>query len=453
MKKVLVLKISCDMDDDKSSIGLLQKEDVPRLYPIRWLMLLIYFFLTVSNASCFITFGPIDVTSAAFFEQSAIAVNLASALGTIYSVFLMFPCIYLVKRFGLRKSMLFCAVTNMIMGVTRLIAPFLPVSRGVYFWFIFGGQVIGMLANPYVSSLVPEVSSRWFGVSERTIATSVGSLATLTGLATGFSLSGFIIGNDANSPVSSLQLPFQWLFVSQGVFAVVTGIAALFFQGHPPTPPSTTTMEQNNMSLWEEVKSCMRERNFVLLFTMLSVGYGCFVALWTVMQSIVGLASTAAWIGNAMVGAGIVASGVSGTIIDKWRIYRPVLIIGAIGGLGGLVLFYLGLSFYFTNEAWLIGSGAMTGFFLISLLPVAFETAVELTYPVNETTSAGILIMGGNAVAIIFVILFSVVTEINWVTLSAVVTYGVACIIILFFKPHYKRLEEENRKKQAGLNA
>jgi hypothetical protein len=53
----------------------------------------------------------------------------------------------------------------------------------------------------------------------------------------------------------------------------------------------------------------------------------------------------------------------------------------------GMILFYFGLP---SDEPWLIGSAVAAGFFIIALLPVAFETAVEITYPVNEATSAGL---------------------------------------------------------------
>lgn len=103
-----------------------------------------------------------------------------------------------------------------------------PVSRDAYFWIIFLSQTLAMFANPIVTSVVPEVSSAWFAESERAIASSVGSLATLVGLAAGYSMSGFIIGSYDVTPAnntlavtlatdqSSLAGSFQWLFVSQG---------------------------------------------------------------------------------------------------------------------------------------------------------------------------------------------------------------------------------------------
>lgn len=71
--------------------------------------------------------------------------------------------------------------------------------------------------------------------------------------------------------------------------------------------------------------------------------------------------------------------------------------------------------------------------------------AVEITFPVNETTSAGLLIMFGNIIAIILIIIYSVVDPID-VTLGVVCFFGAMLILLIFFKPEYKRLVYEQMK-------
>jgi hypothetical protein len=85
----------------------------------------------------------------------------------------MIPMLAIVKRFGLRFTMVAAALCNIGAGVVRIVAPFLPISREFYFWLIFVSQIIGMVANPIVTSVAPEVSSVWFAESERAIATAV----------------------------------------------------------------------------------------------------------------------------------------------------------------------------------------------------------------------------------------------------------------------------------------
>ena len=366
----------------------------PILYTRRWLFLVTFFFQTVVNAVAFITFGPINVTAAEFFLPNAtetsgvVAVNVQSGVGTFYGVFLMIPCLWLVKRFGLRVTMVGCSVVSVVGGLLRIAIPFLPISSGAYFWLIFVSQVIVMLANPALTALPSEISAHWFSVSERAVATSVGSLGTLVGLAAGYSLSGFLIGNDVSVPRSVLADRFLYLFVAQGAALVVFGIPGFFFQDHPPTPPSVSGQDHSNngMSLSMEIKYCLWEPAFLPLVLLLGVGYGLFVGIWTTMQQLVGSTELSAYIGIAMVGAGVVGSAVAGLILDKWRCYRAVLLSGAPAGVAGLTLFYVGLIRTPISSAWLIGSSAFSGVFLIPLVPAVFETATEVTFPANEST-------------------------------------------------------------------
>lgn len=85
----------------------------------------------------------------------------------------MIPSLFFVKRFGLRPTMVISALCNIGAGAVRIVAPFLPITREAYFWLIFLSQCIGMVANPIVTCVAPEVSSSWFKESERAIATSV----------------------------------------------------------------------------------------------------------------------------------------------------------------------------------------------------------------------------------------------------------------------------------------
>ncbi len=163
------------MDLDRHStdgaVGLLEEGKVV-LYWQRWWWLAVYFVVTVCNAMTFITFGPIDVTSAAFFEQGLLAINVTTGVGTVFSILFMLPILAFVKRFGLGTTMRLSSACNVVAGAVRIVAPFLPVSVGAYFWILFGSQVVAMVANPPLTAVVPELSSHWFPPSEVTRLTA-----------------------------------------------------------------------------------------------------------------------------------------------------------------------------------------------------------------------------------------------------------------------------------------
>jgi hypothetical protein len=279
---------------------------------------------------------------------------------------------------------------------------------------------------------------------KRSIATSAGSLATLVGLATGYAMSGFIIGNDGTTSPEILGENFKWLFIAQGVALIVLSFPGLFFKARPPTAPGVNASD-NGMTFLGEIKSCVRQRAFLTLLAVLGAGYGMFVGLWSTMQELVISTPLAAWVGIAFVGGGVVGAAIAGFIIDKWRIYQSVLSVGAAGALSSMVLFFFGIP---SNEPWLIGSAVSAGFFIIALLPVSFETAVEVTFPVNEATSAGLLIMSGNIFAIIFVIAFSVAPSASTVLAAIIIFFAGTLLSMFSFKPKYRRLAHERTRIQ-----
>jgi hypothetical protein len=265
------------------------------------------------------------------------------------------------------------------------------------------------------------------------------------GLASGYAMSGFIIGNDVNTSQEVLADRFKWLFVAQGVALVVLSVPGLFFRAKPPTPPGASGSD-NGMTFFGEIKTCFQQPPFLVLLTVLGVGYGMFVGLWSTMQELVVSTPLAAWVGIAFVGGGVAGAAIAGLIVDKWRIYQSVLSVGATGALATMVLFFFGLP---ENEPWLIGSAVAAGFFLIAMLPVAFEAAVEVTFPVNEATSAGLLIMSGNIFAIVFVLAFSLASASAATVLAAILIFFAGTLLsMLSFRPEYRRLEYERRNRE-----
>lgn len=91
--------------------------------------------------------------------------------------------------------------------------------------------------------------------------------------------------------------------------------------------------------------------------------------------------------------SGILFSFFIGTLLDKYQCYRKVLIGVTIGSTFSLALTFYGLpSGQIIVEAIIM---MMTGASLIPIVTVSFSLAAEITYPVPEVYSIGILISVG----------------------------------------------------------
>ena len=89
----------------------------------------------------------------------------------------------------------------------------------------------------------------------------------------------------------------------------------------------------------------------------------------------------------------------------------------------------------------------MAGFFFIGLLPVCFEAAAEITFPIQETVSTSLLVTLGNIYALVYIILFSVLTS-HLLVLGIVLIamYGGLGLLVLLFRPKYLRWEAEQEE-------
>lgn len=203
-------------------------------------------------------------------------------------------------------------------------------------------------------------------------------------------------------------------------------------------------------------KHCFALRSFVLIFIVFACGLGTFLTLWAVMQQLLGTLGTvwfATTISVIMVGAGVVGAAISGLIVDKWRNYRTVIFIAGPGGIIGLGLFFCGTYWTTTAGVPLIYAGsAVAGFFLIAMTPVVFEAVAEITFPVHEVTSTGLLLMFGNIYGIFFLVAFSVTSSATLILFIMLCIYGASFCIMIFWKPVYKRLELEKERKNKEVN-
>jgi MFS family permease len=100
----------------------------------------------------------------------------------------------------------------------------------------------------------------------------------------------------------------------------------------------------------------------------------------------------------------MIAGGITGALIipilsDRYKRRTPFIILALTGATLGLI----GLTFTHSYSL-LLTSSAVLGFFLLSSGPIGFQYGAEITHPVSEGTSNGLLLMVGqiSGIALIF---------------------------------------------------
>ena len=410
----------------------------PRIYRRRWAALAVFFLLAVASNGINLTFGTIDKIAGQCFKKPQITINLMSGTAAVSGAFLLLPSLILIKKIGLQKAIWGLAAFQIFCGILRIVTPLslTILDSGPYFWLIFASQLCVALPVAFLTSLPVQLSTNYFPASERSLATSIASLAQIFGLAAG-QTSGYIITNVNECP------RFHWLFVAQGIFCLCTGVLGLFLRARPPSPPTEASKygDSHEMSLWKELKHLLSVGSMRILLLIYACGMGTFVALWSSLQDIITDPIEAVNVSLIICGTGIVGGIVGGILLDKIQtpnIYKTLMMISALGGCSGMALFAFA-NYRGGMDALIMGSSAMIGFFLIGMTPVAFELAQELSFPVSSTTSTAVLLVVGNFVGIIYIVVFSIRKNRAIDLIIVFSIYAAVQVLLIFMRPILQR--------------
>ena len=356
-----------------------------KVYGYRWVVLIAFMFVVLVNQLLWITFAPITSSAAAYYEVSDLSIGLLSMSFMIVYIVVSIPASWVIDTYGIRVAVGIGAVLTGAFGLFR------GLAAGNY-TLVLIAQIGIAVGQPFILNAITTVAARWFPMQERATASGLGSLAMYVGIVAGMALTPYLV----------LQSNIDRTLIIYGVVAV---LAAFVFFGaikeRPPTPPCLPGQEERSL-VFDGLKQIVRQKDFILLMLVFFVGLGTFNGVTTWIENIVrpkGFSITQAGIiGGLMVVGGIVGAVVLPLLSDHYRRRVPFLILSVVGATVGLA----GLTFA-TSYWLLLVSAAILGFFLLSAGPIGFQYGAEVTYPVPEGTSNGLLLLMGQISGIIFI--------------------------------------------------
>jgi MFS family permease len=354
-------------------------------YRYRWVVLLAFMAITALNQLLWITFAPITQDAATFYNVSELSIGLLSLSFLVVYLFVSIPASWAIDRYGFRVAVGVGAVLTGVFGLTRGL-----LSQD--FTWVMISQIGIAIGQPFVLNAVTTVAARWFPLEERATAVGFGSLAIYLGI-----LGGLVV-----TPYMALRSGIPGTLAIFGVASVVAAaIFIIFAREHPPTPAGPAGEEARALVL-DGLRRAFQVRSFVILLAVFFVGLGLFNAVTTWIEEVLGprgFSSTQAGVvGGVMIVGGIVGALALPTASDHWRRRVPFIQIALVGS----CLALLGLTFA-TGYGVLMLSAAALGFFLLSAGPIGFQYAAEVTYPVPEGTSNGLVLLMGQISGIIFI--------------------------------------------------
>uniref|UniRef100_A0AC34R2X3 Major facilitator superfamily (MFS) profile domain-containing protein n=1 Tax=Panagrolaimus sp. JU765 TaxID=591449 RepID=A0AC34R2X3_9BILA len=416
-----------------------------------------------------ITFAPISYHTKNFYDNSN-APMFYNAVFMVVSIPVGFIAMWTLDKFGVRSGCLLGSFVNLAGNLLRVLGSIPSIHPSTRFFIVLLGQTIAAGAQPFILFLPTKLAAFWFPENQRAIANTIGSMSNPLGIAAMYASSSLFV-NDSH--------PDAFLLLTSFVAAVALIPAVLSLgvtSSIPPTPASASTaQDEPSLPFSQGMKRALKSKSFLILAVSLGGGVGLFNALYNNLQPalcVKGYSDTFSGImGALLILSGLFGSALSGIYVDKTKKFEQTM--KCCFCVAGLCASSLTISLQHENVEWWIALSIFGfGAFGFAIYPIGLELGVEVTYPVAEATSSGLLIMIGQIQGVIYVFLTFIFTRQaslhemkiqtcssstdpndvqNWLYAFIAWNGVIAVLIILFvslFWPKYKRMQYEQGKSR-----
>ena len=360
-----------------------------RVYPYRWVILAVFMLVNLTIQMLWICYAPITGLAAKFYGVSDLQIGLLAMLFMVIYVPLSIPVSWAIDTYGYRRAVGAGAVLLGVFGLLR------GVLADNYTWVVICSLGLAV-AQPFMLNAVSTVAAKWFPMEERATAGGLALVAGFIGIAIGQVTSPLLVlrfGGEAGG-IQAMQMTF-------GAAAALSAVVFLIFTREaPPTPPCPPGQETRALVL-DGLKNMLKMKDIWLLLFLFLVGMGVFNGVSTWIEDIVrpkGFNITQAGdLGGVLLLGGILGAIVLPALSDRLHKRKIFLLVGMALAVPGMI----GVTFV-DSYSWMAVMMFELGFFLISLAPIGYQYAAEITYPAPEGTSNGLLNLAGQA-SVVFI--------------------------------------------------
>jgi len=376
--------------------------------PYRWAVLMAYFGVAAMCQILWLNLAPL-----VSFLQNKYQVSEYAVL----SLLLSFPLLYvvlsihsgtLIDKKGYRYVIILGSVISAVFACVR-------IFDGNFYMLVIGQTGIA-IGQPYIINGISKLVSDWFDKEESATATGIGTAGMLIGMAVGMGL----------TPALNESMGFQQTMI---VFAVISVVLTLIF---------IVFGKENNlvkhaavaMSAMGEIKALLKNKNLVVLCTITFFALGVFNGLTNWMEPILkpnGInAEQAGLVGAFLIAGGIIGAVIIPVISDKLKVRKPFL---ALCCLTALLIIYPLCTLTSLNMLYVLG--AVLGFFFLPGYALLMAMCEEMSGPDKAGAATGLLMMSGNAGAVVVIALMPIINGENTVWTAPIYLMLVLMVVSL----------------------
>ena len=389
-----------------------------KIYGYRWVVLVAFMFIAAVTQLLWIMFAPISSLVALLYGATELDIALLSLIFMVVYIPVSIPSAYVIDSRGFKIA---CVIGAFITAIFAILRAFSPTYLML---LIFSAGIA--IGQPFVFNSPTKIARRWFPAKERGLATGLGTMAIFLGI-----LLGLLV-----TPFATLAFGFtNMMFLYAGI-AIVAAIVFLFLaREQPSTPPEMDELEDEKMMTG--LRRLFGIKQFFILLVLFFIGLGIFNGIATWIEQIL-LGRVVDLTQAGIVGATIIFGGIIGAVIipelsDRFQRRKPFILLALV-----MAIPFTFLLAYHPDYTVILISAFLLGFFLMPALPIGLQAGAEMTTPIPEGTSAGVLMIFGQAGGIVLILLMSLVRDVMltffWAMMLLIVLDVFALLGSLLFK-------------------
>ncbi|CAG9821941.1 unnamed protein product [Phaedon cochleariae] len=423
-----------------------------KVFKYRWIALIIFCLCTIVNFMQFLQFSIISNVITKYYDIDSSLVDLTGLIFFVVYIILFLPVSYLIEKFNLKVTAVVSTGFTLAGTVVKLFC-----SDPSRFYIVLIGQGLCAVGQVYLLSIPSKFASVWFGADQVSTACAIAVLGTQLGAAIGSILPPFLVEHDQDS--ESIGDAIHQMAIYNVILAcVVFIVVVVFFKAKPQLPPSQSqlqllTCSEDQSSFFSNCKTLFKNRDFLLVLQI----FGIFNGLWNSFgilvnniyinyfpegQTDIGIITLL-----AIIAGGCIGSVVFGFVLDQTHEFKKtsiaVLLSSSISFI--IMIFTLSMKYriatYFTIP--------LFGFFIASSLVLGFEYALEVTYPIPESTSCSVL----NATIFVFSIIATLAIEGLIDAIGYLYTFVIILVVFILSTINLYFISPNLRRRNANLNS
>ena len=384
-----------ELQNIQEEISSTKKEGKYGETPYRWFFLVAYCLSVFVNQMQWVAYSAILTEFAIHYEKPEWKINMFALIFMIVFPVLCIPEAWLIDKYSIRLALILAAAGNIVGSGLKML-----VNKDKSLASSYVGQTIACIFQPVLLNSPGKIAANWFREDIRTVICTVCCLAVTVGALVGFLWNLMFIDEDAKKEDYQDQA-FNYFF-SEFLLNVVCCLPTFFItKDKPDIPPSPSQkdFEEKTPGFCESLKLLFTNKEFIFLFISYFLAVGYFDIMSTIINSLLDLytitSSQCSVIYAVASIAGMLASLGISWLLDKYKIFKLIMIILSISGAVFQALFTMLLELIEKKDlnAYAIGiiMYSLINMSVISFYTIGMNYACEITYPVGESINGSIM--------------------------------------------------------------